>query len=79
MVPVLRQHTSMSSGPYTLGRCDAGGANPCLRGTGTYCVMSCEWWSSPLYCDKDHPQVCFLLTLLYFCSVQGEAWYGDAW
>ena len=42
-----------------MGRCDAGGSEPCERGTGTYCVMSCEWWSSPLYCDKDHPQDIF--------------------
>ena len=21
-----------------------------------YCVLACEQWNSPLYCDSDHPQ-----------------------
>lgn len=23
-----------------------------------YCVLACEQWNSPLYCDSEHPQVC---------------------
>jgi hypothetical protein len=21
-----------------------------------YCILACEQWSSPLYCDSEHPQ-----------------------
>lgn len=24
-----------------------------------YCILACEQWNSPLYCDSEHPQVCF--------------------
>ena len=23
-----------------------------------YCILECEQWNSPLYCDSEHPQVC---------------------
>lgn len=23
-----------------------------------YCILACEQWNSPLYCDSEHPQVC---------------------
>jgi hypothetical protein len=29
-----------------------------------WCILACEQWNSPLYCDSEHPQVgC------YFCAV----------
>jgi len=30
-----------------------------VKQSGTYCVMSCQSWNSPLFCDKDHPQDVF--------------------
>jgi hypothetical protein len=41
------------------GRCDANGREPCRGDSGTYCVMSCEWWNSPYFCDENHPQDIF--------------------
>jgi hypothetical protein len=29
-----------------------------------YCVLACEQWNSPLYCDSEHPQVILLLLSL---------------
>lgn len=41
------------------GRCDDGGRKACRLDAGTYCVQSCEWWNSPFFCDRDHPQDVF--------------------
>ena len=40
-------------------RCDANGATSCRADRGTYCVLSCEWWNSPFFCDANHPQDIF--------------------
>ena len=40
-------------------RCDANGATSCRADRGTYCVLSCEWWNSPFFCDAEHPQDIF--------------------
>lgn len=42
-----------------------------------YCVLVCEQWNSPLYCDSDHPQVrCRSLVSLPFAyTVWGFASY----
>ena len=40
-------------------RCDANGATSCRADRGTYCVLSCEWWNSPFFCDENHPQDVF--------------------
>jgi hypothetical protein len=40
-------------------RCDAGGQTACRADRGTYCVLSCEWWNSPFFCDRAHPQDIF--------------------
>lgn len=41
------------------GRCDDDGAEACRLDSGTYCIMSCEWWNSPFFCDENHPQDVF--------------------
>ena len=35
------------------------GADAGLNGTPAkdYCILECPQWNSPLYCDRDHPQV----------------------
>ena len=36
-----------------------------------YCTLECPQWNSPLYCDRDHPQV----FKLFLTSVPEEAVY----
>ena len=33
--------------------------NTCDLAAGTYCILTCEWWNSPVYCDARHPQDVF--------------------
>ena len=42
---------------------------------GSYCLLACEQWSSPLYCDSEHPQdvearvfVAFLCLCVCLCA-----------
>jgi hypothetical protein len=32
-----------------------------------YCVLACEQWNSPLYCDSEHPQVICIQLLYLYC------------
>ena len=34
-----------------------------------YCILECEQWNSPLYCNWNHTQVGRLLHLLLWCTI----------
>ena len=55
----MDERSAPGGGPRSgAGNCSAAGA-PCGRG-GSYCILSCSSFNSPLFCDRSHPQDIFV-------------------